>query len=196
MVDIGAAGRQSDGGVFSHSKPGNCLKNNELKIPQAEPFVPEGKKFPYVFLGDEAFALTNYLLRPYPSSGLDFTKKVFNYRLSRARRIVEAAFGTLSNVWQVFKNSMKTSLPVTMEVVKASVCLHNFLLMYEPRRHRKDKDDDINYRGNQLQAVPQENLNVVVDEKNANLIRDYFAEFFMNEGAVGFQWEKARNCDF
>lgn len=138
MVEIGSAGRQSDGGVFNHSESGQRLKNNELGIPQAEPLIPGGKKFPYVFLGDEAFALSNFMLRPYPrSSNLDLRKKVFNYRLSRARRIVEAAFGTLTSVWQVLRTTIKTCVPVTMEIIKACVCLHNFLIIHNQEKKKE-----------------------------------------------------------
>jgi len=35
---------------------------------------------PYVFVGDEAYPLTTYLMRPYPKrSDLDLKKKVYNY---------------------------------------------------------------------------------------------------------------------
>lgn len=49
---------------------------------------------PYVFVGDEAFPLKPYLLRPYPGRAVDSQqKRIYNYRLSRARRVVENAFG-------------------------------------------------------------------------------------------------------
>ena len=48
---------------------------------------------PYVIVGDEAFPLQNHLMRPYPGRGCPEDQQVFNYRLSRARRIVENAFG-------------------------------------------------------------------------------------------------------
>ncbi|KAF6028318.1 hypothetical protein EB796_013369 [Bugula neritina] len=49
---------------------------------------------PYVFFGDEAVPLKPYMMRPFPARKLDNNhKQVFNYRLSRARRVVENAFG-------------------------------------------------------------------------------------------------------
>lgn len=45
---------------------------------------------PYVFIGDEAFPLKKWLMRPIPGRSLDtHAKKVYNYRLSRARRTIE-----------------------------------------------------------------------------------------------------------
>ena len=36
MVDIGEAGRQSDGGVFARRTLGKSIKNNSLNIPNAD----------------------------------------------------------------------------------------------------------------------------------------------------------------
>ena len=44
---------------------------------------------PYIIVGDEAFPLKTYILKPpYPKSQLDVSKRIFNYRLSRARENV------------------------------------------------------------------------------------------------------------
>ncbi|KAL3226063.1 hypothetical protein MRX96_004507 [Rhipicephalus microplus] len=73
MVDVEAYGKQSDGGVLEQSKlPAPC-----------------------VFVGDEAFQLRTDFLRPYPGRGLNPSERVFNYRLSRARRFADNAFGIL-----------------------------------------------------------------------------------------------------
>lgn len=69
LVDIGQAGRFSDGGVFSNSQFGDALEYNELNIPDPR-CLPGSTKFPYVLVGDEAFPLKTYLLRPFPWQNL------------------------------------------------------------------------------------------------------------------------------
>jgi len=50
----------------------------------------------YAFVGDEAFPLKLYMLRPYSRDNLTDAQRIFNYRLSRARRVIENAFGILT----------------------------------------------------------------------------------------------------
>lgn len=65
VVDIGAVGRQSDGGIFRNSKLYTALEENSLQIPSPEIISVGGPKLPYVIVTDEAFALKNYIMRPY-----------------------------------------------------------------------------------------------------------------------------------
>lgn len=99
MCDIGAPGRHSDGGVFAHSEIGQRFADGSMYVPSKQKITNSEEEFPFVLVGDEAFVLSSYTMRPYPRRfELDLMKRVFNYRLSRARRIVETNFGILSAV--------------------------------------------------------------------------------------------------
>ncbi|KAL3222306.1 hypothetical protein MRX96_005000 [Rhipicephalus microplus] len=85
IVDVGAYGKQSDGGVLEQSKFGCRLENRKIHIPPDLELPNTSHPAPCVFVGDEAFQLRTDFLRPYPGRGLEGEKRIFNYRLSRAR---------------------------------------------------------------------------------------------------------------
>lgn len=80
LVDIGAQGRQSDGGVLRNSQMGKRLYRNELNFPADKPIVEHGENLPHFIVGDEAFPLTNQIMRPFPGNFLSQEKRIFNYR--------------------------------------------------------------------------------------------------------------------
>ena len=101
-MDTGDYGIQSDDVVIKNSNLGQAFVNWELDIPEPKelPNYPEGGLLPYCWVGDEAFPCRMHLMWPYPRGTrgvrLPLSQKIFNYRLSRACRIVETAFGILS----------------------------------------------------------------------------------------------------
>ena len=121
-VDIACNGRVSDGGVFK-----NCSIYEALNIP--EPTRLPGSWFivPYVLVADDAFALSKYLIKPYSQTGLTTEKRVLNYRLSRARRTVENAFGILANRFRVFMTPISLCPEKVKVVTLASCLLNNYL---------------------------------------------------------------------
>lgn len=105
MVDVGAYGRNSDGGIFKESIMGKMFQNGQLNVPPNKPLSQQ----PYTIVADAAFPLKSYLLKPYSKAKLvnNDANKIFNYRLSRARRTVENAFGILRARFRVFQGPLQ-----------------------------------------------------------------------------------------
>jgi len=64
-VDVGLNGRISDGGVLGHSDFGKMMENQSLNIPEPQQVRRSNKILPYVFVADDAFPMTQNLLKPY-----------------------------------------------------------------------------------------------------------------------------------
>ena len=96
-IDVGCQGRISDGGVFHQTRLHEAIENGSANIPPDAPYPNTHVPRPFVMVGDEAFPLRTYLMKPFPQRNLSNDQRKYNYRLSRARRIVENAFGILAN---------------------------------------------------------------------------------------------------
>ena len=84
-VDVGTNGRANDSGVLGRSHVTRLIENGNLNIPPPQPLTGRHADVPFVIVGDEAFPLKEYPVKPYPSRQLDQDKRIFNYRLFRAR---------------------------------------------------------------------------------------------------------------
>jgi hypothetical protein len=67
-------------------------------------------------------------MKPYLGSyGKGSLERAFNYRLSRARRIVENVFGLLATVFRMFRKPISLESRNVEAVVLACIHIHNFL---------------------------------------------------------------------
>ncbi|XP_063634897.1 putative nuclease HARBI1, partial [Cydia splendana] len=71
-IEVGAYGGSTDSNVFKNTSFNRQLESGQIELPQPErlPNDINGKPMPYVLIGDEAFALSENVLRPYPSRNL------------------------------------------------------------------------------------------------------------------------------
>ncbi|KAL7396160.1 hypothetical protein ABVT39_001263 [Epinephelus coioides] len=81
-----------------------------------------------VFVADEAFPLQRHLMRLFSRESLTTAEsRVFNYRLSRARLVVENAFGIFSSQWRMYRHVIEVHPEVADICVKATCVLHNYI---------------------------------------------------------------------
>jgi len=77
-TDVGAYGSSSDCNIFKNSNFCKKLEGNHLNIPGPRPLPNEYNGTPRRFIvGDEAFALSQHVLRPYPSRNLDVARRIY-----------------------------------------------------------------------------------------------------------------------
>jgi len=92
---VGAQGSANDTSVYCASSFANAIENpaNPLAIPPAR-FIPGTlSETPMLFVADDAHPLKPFPMKPFSDRGLSAAECIYNYRLSRARRVVENAFG-------------------------------------------------------------------------------------------------------
>lgn len=127
FFDVGSPGSEGDVNVFARSDLGhNVLTDATMNFPDPAPI--DGEDTPFFFVGDDAFPLTSRIMKPFGGRQLSNEQKIFNYRLSRARRTIENAFGILAMRWSCLRSEFLFQPDKVKIITSASCVLHNFLL--------------------------------------------------------------------
>lgn len=161
-VDIGVPGSQSDAGILDSSPIGNLFGENGI-LPAPSNVNGYTKELPHVIIGDV------------PGDNLDPSSAIFNYRLSRARRVVENAFGILNAKWRIFSTQINANNDLVNLIVMCSVILHNFLIVRSDDSAINEDGDpqvgflDLGWRGGRNHS------------NRAKEIRHDFAEYFISD---------------
>lgn len=108
-VDVGAYGKNSDGGIFANSNLGKALQQGYLNVPADSTIPNAGIQVPHVIVADEAFPLKTYIMRPYPEDNLDDSNRTFDARLSRARRTSVNSFGILTQKFRIYNRRIQAN---------------------------------------------------------------------------------------
>lgn len=199
-VDVGKQGRISDGGIITSTKFYDLLSNNLLQIPNNQ---ETEENLNFVFVGDEAFALQQHILKPYSQKELTYDKRVFNYRLSRCRNVVENTFGFIASVFRILHTKISVSHKNIIYIVLAVCVLHNYLrktasgylLPSSFDRHANtgevaegDWRKDISNCLTPLKSVHKKNYTL-----EAKTNREAYLKFFKEKGRVEWQDEMVKS---
>lgn len=177
-----------------------------MDVPPADEIYEGSFKFPHVLVADEAFPLKSYLMRPFPGrDGLSTEKKIFNYRLSRARRTIENTFGILASQWRIYRKPIVAKAENVEKLVKATVTLHNWLRLKDLRNRGsfitpgmvdQETSDGSIVEGTWRQNVVLDNTALLPIASSSThlygrtpaVIRQQFMDYFNEEGAVPWQF--------
>ncbi|KXJ27548.1 hypothetical protein AC249_AIPGENE7667 [Exaiptasia diaphana] len=173
------------------------------KLPGCEEIVP------YVAVVDEGLPMKKYQVRPYPGKHLSENEAIFNYRLSRARRIIENIFGIMAARWRIFRRPIKADVATVEKIVLACVCLHNYLRLtdnanYSPSGFIDYEDSNGNLKQGDWRKIVAQDKNGALapfhcqsgrHSDDAKSTREVLTRYFVTEeGQVPWQWEKVRSC--
>jgi hypothetical protein len=177
-------------------------ENNSLNLPHSTPLNERTQELPYFFLGDEAFAISENLMKVYSGYHAKGSKqRIYNYRVCRARRIVENVFGISSAVFRVLRKPMLLAPENASKVVLTVALLHNFLrqrpksnALYNPPGTYDAEQSGIVTHGSWRKMANVESsslhpLRNVPRRARSNFlnIREELADYFFKEGKVEWQ---------
>ena len=164
-----------DARILSNSKL--YKKGNEKRLfPDSRERIG-GQDVPIIILGDPAYPLLPWLLKPYLENiNTPQSQRVFNYRLSRARMTVENTFGRWKGRFRRFSKGIDMKVPGIVNLIAASCIHHNICEV--------PKNEVLEAWINEATALPQpDSLPIVLDEADdATDIRSAFKTFFMSQG--------------
>lgn len=180
FVDTGSYGKSNDSSIFQESLFCKKIEEGTLNIPESKPISNvDVTPLPYVFVADDAFGLSKHIMCPYSGKILSHSKRILNYRLSRARRYIECTFGILANKWRIFHRPLNVNLDLANSIILACCMLHNYV-----RQRDGGRDEDSIYTPpfDDLSGVTAPRPNIYAKE-----VRDKFANYFVNEGKLPWQ---------
>lgn len=190
MVETGFAGRNNDGGIFRESRMHYWLERNGLNIPENSPLPHDESQqdFPFYFVGDNAFPLKQYTMRPYPLTSLDNKKRIFNYRLSRARKTIECSFGMMTEKFQVLGCPIRCrKIKNTVNIIKAVCILHNFVRKREGSQYTISINEPTRTT-NRPQIILQEEVINLQLNSGPTTLRKYLTNYFIKP-RVALPWQ-------
>ena len=209
LVDVGNYGKDNDAHIFNESDMGKAFLAKQMNIPS--PTEVDKHYLPYVIVSDEIFGLQRWLIKPYPGKGLDEQQAVFNYRLSTCRRTIENCFGILSAGWRVFRRPIRAAPETVDGIVKACLCLHNYLWLTKNAQYiptgfvdSEDSSGNINpgdWRNNMVQdeegafKCTHTGQTFNRSSNKAKDIRDNFKNYFNSKnGSLPWQKSHVNSC--
>jgi len=139
---VGSPGSNSDCGIFNDCQLPQALERNTIGFPEPDTLPHDDPKVPYFFVGDDAFPLRTFMMKPYANRYLKEDERIYNYRTSRARRVVENAFGILAMRFRCLLGTLGVVPDTAIVITQCCLVLHNLMRMRYPNLQNIDVDQE------------------------------------------------------
>ncbi|XP_064471832.1 uncharacterized protein LOC135386041 [Ornithodoros turicata] len=137
-INVGSPGRCHDAHVYGRSKLCELVNSAHFQTPVS---VIEDVPVSPIILCDQAFPLSPSLMKPYANAVSETPEALFNYNLSKTRRIVENAFGRLKARFRFIMKRLECTLPNAKQAVRTSCILHNICEAFNDNvEHQWERD--------------------------------------------------------
>ena len=124
-INVGRPGKVHDARVFANSSLFHRGRAGSL-FSEAKAQTINDVCVPLGIIADAANPLLPWVMKPFPDNGnLPPEKYHFNYRLSRARMVVENAFGRLKGSWCCLHKQNEVDIAKSTSVSATCCVLHN-----------------------------------------------------------------------
>jgi hypothetical protein len=157
-------------------------------------------------VGDDAFPLKPYLMKAYKNCNRPLTQEesIFNYRLNRARRIIENVFGILLSRFRFLDRKLAVKLGTVNKLVSAACALHNWLVITSKATYFSGGaiDEENNETGEIIPGRWRSEIRELRDMEKygghrttklapppQKKMRDRLKAYFNNEDAVSWQYK-------
>jgi hypothetical protein len=135
---------------------------------------------PFVVLGDDAYPLKTYLMKPFSTKGLSHEERVYNYRLARA-------FGIMTAKWPLLGKAIETEVEKAERIVKCICLLHNLIIDMEGPFNPEISQEAVEYYKEQQVVSFGCARTFNRSTKEAQDIRNAFKAYCNGPGAVPWQ---------
>ena len=155
--------------VYYRSILPHFLKTNSVFTETSRQIA--GRRIEPVILADSAFPLKPNIMKPYPDcTDLTPEQRIFNYQLSRARRVIENAFGRLKARFRSIGKCLEFEIGNVPMLIQTCCTLHNLCEIVGDTCDADWLNENI---------VSEDRISIVgQNQKEACEIRDQLARYF------------------
>ncbi len=140
-IDVGTNGSASDAQIYNFSELCECIESGYIGLPADVPLPNDDRHTPFFIIGDDAFPLCIWLMKPFSQRNMEMDECIFNYQLSCACIVSENAFWYHGKHWRCLLKPQEQNPKTVESIVSTCYYLHNLCRIRYPGNPPLDRDN-------------------------------------------------------